>query len=46
VAASRWPLAQRFAEESIRNVPSEEEALTFFEEMARKQWDERYGDSR
>lgn len=45
VAASGWPLARRFAEENIRNFPSEEEALTFFEEVARKQWDERYGGS-
>ena len=42
VAASDWPKAARFAEENIRNVPSEEEALEFFEDMARKQWAERY----
>jgi predicted phosphodiesterase len=42
VAASEWPKAAKFAEEYIRNVPSEEEALGFFEEMARQQWAERY----
>ena len=46
VAASEWPLAERFAEENIRNFPSEEEALGFFEELARKQWAERYAGSR
>jgi predicted phosphodiesterase len=45
VAASDWPLAARFAEENIRNVPSDEEALGFFEELARKQWAERYAGS-
>lgn len=42
VAASGWPKAERFAEENIRNHPTEDEALEFFEEMARKQWAERY----
>jgi predicted phosphodiesterase len=42
VAASDWPKAVRFAEENIRNVPSEEEALEFFERMAADQWAERY----
>jgi predicted phosphodiesterase len=37
-----WPIAERFAEENIRNVPSEEEALGFFEEMSERQWSERY----
>ena len=38
VAASDWPKAERFAEENIRNVPSEKEALGFFEQMAAEQW--------
>jgi predicted phosphodiesterase len=42
VAASDWPKAARFAEENIRNVPSEGEALEFFERMAAEQWAERY----
>jgi predicted phosphodiesterase len=42
VAASDWPKAARFAEENIRNVPSEGEALEFFERMASEQWAERY----
>ena len=42
VAASDWPLAARFAEENIRNHPSEEEALAFFEPIAEQQWAERY----
>jgi hypothetical protein len=42
VAASDWPKAARFAEEYIRNVPSEEEALEFFEKVAWEQWSERY----
>jgi diadenosine tetraphosphatase ApaH/serine/threonine PP2A family protein phosphatase len=42
VAASEWPKAAKFAEEYIRNVPSEEEALGFFEDMASQQWAERY----
>jgi putative phosphoesterase len=42
VAASDWPKAARFAEENIRNVPSEEEALEFFERMAAEQWRQRY----
>jgi hypothetical protein len=37
-----WSIAERFAEENIRNVPSEEEALEFFEAMASQQWAERY----
>jgi predicted phosphodiesterase len=46
VAASDWPKAARFAEENIRNHPSEAEALEFFEEMAGKQWAERYPGSK
>ena len=42
MAASDWPLAARFAEENIRNHPSEEEALAFFEQFAEQQWAERY----
>jgi predicted phosphodiesterase len=37
-----WPMAEQFAEENIRTVPSEEEALGVFEEMAGRQWAERY----
>jgi hypothetical protein len=37
-----WPIAERFAEENIRTVPSEQEALEFFEKMAAQQWSERY----
>jgi predicted phosphodiesterase len=36
-----WPKAERFAEENIRNVPSEREALEFFEPMAAEQWEAR-----
>jgi predicted phosphodiesterase len=46
VAASDWPKAERFAEENIRNHPSEEEALAFFEKVAAEQWNERYPGSR
>jgi predicted phosphodiesterase len=42
VAALDWPLAERFAEENIRNFPSVEEALGFFEPVAEQQWAERY----
>jgi predicted phosphodiesterase len=42
VAASDWPLAERFAEENVRNHPSEEEVLAFFEPIAEQQWAERY----
>jgi putative phosphoesterase len=41
VATSDWPLAARFAEENIRNFPSEDEALAFFEPIADQQWAER-----
>ena len=37
-----WPIAERFAEENIRTVPSEQEALEFFEKVAAEQWAERY----
>ena len=46
VAASDWPLAARFAEENLRNHPSEEEALAFFEPIAEQQWAERYPGSK
>jgi predicted phosphodiesterase len=46
VAASDWPLAERFAEENIRNHPSEEEVLAFFEPIAEQQWAERYPGSK
>jgi predicted phosphodiesterase len=42
VEASGWPKAAEIAVENIRTVPSEEEALSFFEDMARQQWAERY----
>ena len=37
-----WPIAERFAEENIRNYPSEAEALAFFEKVAADQWGQRY----
>jgi predicted phosphodiesterase len=37
-----WSIAERFAEENIRNYPSEEEALGFFETVAAEQWAQRY----
>jgi predicted phosphodiesterase len=37
-----WSIAERFAGENIRNVPSEEEALEFFEKVAAEQWSQRY----
>ncbi|HET9323265.1 MAG TPA: metallophosphoesterase family protein [Gaiellaceae bacterium] len=46
VTASDWPEAARFAEENIRNHPSEEEALAFFEPIAEQQRDERYPGSK
>jgi predicted phosphodiesterase len=46
VAALDWPIAGRFAEENIRNFPSEEEALEFFEKVADEQWNERYPGSK
>jgi len=42
VAALDWPLAARFAEDNIRNFPSIQDALDFFEPVAEKQWAERY----
>jgi predicted phosphodiesterase len=45
VKTLEWPLAERFAEENIRSVPSEEEALEFFERVAAEQWAQRYPDS-
>jgi hypothetical protein len=42
VAASEWPKGERFAEENIRTVPSEREALELFEQMAAEQWHQRY----
>ena len=42
VEAGGWPKAAEIAAENIRTVPSEEEALSFFEDMARQQWAERY----
>jgi predicted phosphodiesterase len=37
-----WPIAERFAEENIRTVPSEQEALEFFEPMAAEAWEHGY----
>jgi predicted phosphodiesterase len=45
VKSLEWPLAERFAEENIRSVPSEEETLEFFERVAAEQWAQRYPDS-
>jgi predicted phosphodiesterase len=45
VKTLEWPLAERFAEENIRSVPSEEETLEFFERVAAEQWAQRYPDS-
>jgi predicted phosphodiesterase len=42
VSTLEWPIAERFAEENIRTVPSEQEALEFFEGVAAQQWSERY----
>jgi predicted phosphodiesterase len=42
VKTLEWPIAERFAEENVRTVPSEQEALEFFEKAAAEQWDERY----
>ena len=40
--ASDPAILERFAEENIRTVPTEDEALGFFEKMAAEQWAERY----
>jgi predicted phosphodiesterase len=37
-----WPIAERFAEENIRDFPSEAEALEVFEKMAAEAWAQRY----
>jgi predicted phosphodiesterase len=42
VKTSDWPIAERFAEENIRTVPSEQEALEFFEPMAAEAWEHGY----
>ena len=42
VKTLEWSIAERFAEENIRNFPSEEEVLEFFEKVAAEQWTERY----
>ena len=42
VEALDWSIAERFAEENIRNFPSEKEALEFFERVAAEQWSGRY----
>jgi predicted phosphodiesterase len=45
VQALDWPKAEQFAEENIRLVPSEQEALEVFEPMAAEQWERRYAGS-
>jgi predicted phosphodiesterase len=45
VEALDWPKAEEFAEENIRDVPSEQEALEVFEPMAAEQWHRRYAGS-
>jgi predicted phosphodiesterase len=42
VEALDWSIAERFAQENIRNFPTEEEALEFFERVAAEQWSGRY----
>jgi predicted phosphodiesterase len=42
VRTLEWPIAERFAEENIRNVPAEKEALEFFEKVAAEAWEQRY----
>lgn len=42
VASLDWPIAERFAEDNIRNFPSIQEALDFFEPVAEQQHAERY----
>lgn len=42
VETLEWPIAARFAEENIRRVPTEEEALGFFEQVAAEQHAQRY----
>jgi predicted phosphodiesterase len=42
VETLEWSIAERFAEENIRNFPSEQEVLEFFEPMAAEQWGQRY----
>jgi predicted phosphodiesterase len=37
-----WSIAERFADENLRNVPTEKEALEFFEKVAADQRSERY----
>lgn len=42
VKTLEWSIAERFAEENIRNVPSEKEALEFFEPISAEQHGQRY----
>jgi predicted phosphodiesterase len=42
VETLEWSIAERFAEENIRTVPSEQEALEFFEPMAAEAWEHGY----
>ena len=42
VQTLEWSIAERFAEENIRNFPSEQEVLEFFEPLAAEQHAQRY----
>jgi predicted phosphodiesterase len=42
VKTLEWSIAERFAEENIRTVPTEEKALGFFEKVAAEQHAQRY----
>jgi predicted phosphodiesterase len=42
VKTLEWSIAERFADENIRNYPSEEETLGFFEKVAAEQRAQRY----
>jgi predicted phosphodiesterase len=42
VETLEWSISARFAAENLRTVPSEEEALEFFEKVAAEAWEQRY----
>ena len=44
MGATGWAKAERLTAENVLDVPSEEEALAFFEPLAEEQWNERYAD--
>jgi predicted phosphodiesterase len=46
IEASGWPQAGEIADENVRTVPTEDEALEFFERTAELQWAERYSGSK